>query len=86
MTLIEFNMMSFEEKYKFVFNDLNVRFISYRKDNGQTMSLWNCRDFFAEIFYSKSDDKIINIEGIDLNSNRIDLYIDFAKKADYQFD
>ena len=86
MTLFEFNMMPFEEKYKFVFNDLNVRFISYRKDKDQTISLWNCEDFFAEIYYSKTDNKIINIEGINLNSNRIDLYIDFAKKVDYQFD
>ena len=86
MTLIEFNMMSFDEKYKFAFTDPNVRFISYRKVNDQTISLWNCEDFFAEIFYSKSDNKIINIEGIDLNSNRIDLYVDFAKKVNYHFD
>ena len=86
MTLIEFNMMSFEEKCQFIFTDPDVRFISYRKYKDQTISLWNCEDFFAEIFYSKSDNKILNIEGIDLNSNRIDLYINFAKKVDYQFD
>jgi hypothetical protein len=85
MFMFEFNNLPLEEKHAFIFRLPAVdkgRFISYWKDDNLTVSLWDCDSFFAEIYFFEKDRKIIKIEGIELTDERVNLYIDYARKAD----
>ncbi|MBW6502331.1 MAG: hypothetical protein K0B05_13145 [Bacteroidales bacterium] len=81
MFLFEFNNLDMENKWQHIYglkgND-HCKFVTYRKDGEQTISLWDCGSFFAELYVLNK--KILKIEGIELDSCRIDLYIDYAQK------
>jgi len=79
--------MTVDEKYDFLFSgrgDKQIRFITYRKENDQTISLYDCGDIFIEMYALKNDKKPFKIEAIDLYDNRIDLYIDYAEMVTNQ--
>jgi len=80
MYLFEFNNLDQEDKWQHIYGiegDERCKFITYRKDGDQTISLWDCGSFFAEIYVLNKE--ILKIEGIELDSSRLDLYIDYAK-------
>ena len=80
MYLFEFNNLSLQEKRLFIYGlqgNSPCKFISYRKEMDQTISLWDCSSFFAEMYVKNK--KAIKIEGIELDSSRLDSYIDYAK-------
>ena len=87
MTKFGFNNMTLSEKHDFLFinrGDNYVKFISYRKEVDLAVSLWDCGDFFAEVYATKKNKYPVKIEAIDLYDSRIDLYIDFATLANDQ--
>jgi len=79
MLLFEFNNLDLKEKWQHIYgiesND-HCKFVTYRKDGEQTVSLWDCGSFFAELYVLNK--KILKIEGVELDGNRLDLYIDYA--------
>jgi hypothetical protein len=80
MFLIEFNNLPLEVKHNFIFTQPaknKGRFISYWKNDDLTVSLWDCNTFFAEIQYSRILKRVVNIEGIELLDERINLYLDY---------
>ena len=80
MYLFEFNNLDLEDKWKHIYglegNDY-CKFVTYRKEGDCTISLRDCGSFFAEIYVLNK--KILKIDGIELDSSRLDLYIDYAK-------
>ena len=82
MFLYEFNHMDLDDRYKCIYpgkSDSQRKFVSFRTDTDYVYTLWDFGDFFVEMKCSKSDKKVISIEGIELIDERINLYIDFAK-------
>ena len=88
MLVDEYNNLSIIEKHSYIFQqpENNSRFISYRKSDELTVSLWDCDTFFVEIYYSRKLNQLLKIEGISLFDDRINLYIDYFLKADKEED
>ena len=54
-----------------------VNLLRTGKEGDCTISLRDCGSFFAEIYVLNKE--ILKIEGIELDSSRLDQYIDYAK-------
>lgn len=83
MSLQEYNGLSLDEKHNFIFAQpisSKGRFISFWKNDELTVSLWDCNSFYAEIHYSRVHKRITKIEGIELNDEKINIYIDYYLK------
>ncbi len=80
MTLVEFNEMELSEKHRYLFGGNNVGFKCFRDDDDFKYSLWDCGAFYAEMQCRKKDKKITMVEGIGLNDDRINLYLDWINQ------
>jgi hypothetical protein len=87
MTFIEFNNMTFNEKWNFVFKSTEATLISFREYYNQKVTLWDCGTFFAEVYYMPADNTYTKIEGFEQDDKRLDIYIDYMNKIkDYPFE
>jgi len=80
MTIDEFNKLPLDDKYSIIFDYpgiLKDRLFAYYRDSDWTVSLWNCDSFFAEMHYSFQHKRVLKFEGIILNEDRINLYLDY---------
>jgi hypothetical protein len=83
MFLFEFNNLDLEDKRDYInglpptSNDKG-RFVTYRKEGDMYISLWDCDTFFVEMYALNR--KVLKIEGIELDDDRINLYIDWVNE------
>ena len=83
MTLVEFNELDLIEKHKFLFRErtIEIKFNSFRDDENHKYSLWDCGDYFVEMIASKAIlGKVVSIEAMSINDERINDYIEFIKE------
>jgi hypothetical protein len=87
MYLIEFNNLTIQDKWNFVFKSGKASFISFREYYNQKVTLWDCGTFFAEVYYLKADNTYTKIEGFEQDDKRLNIYIDYMNKTkDYPFE
>ena len=87
MTAFEFNQMDEGDRYNYNYGQRGnnyVKFICFRKEKDYTYFLWDCKYFFVEMCHSCVGKNVISIHGLELADDRINYYIDFAKKAGIQ--
>jgi hypothetical protein len=82
MTLYEFNNLTLEEKYEFVWTGLDRRLIAFRDFENQKIALFDCGTFFAETYFLPAVKRMLKIEGFCQDDSRLDSYIEFAAKYD----
>jgi hypothetical protein len=80
MTLVEFNEMDFLERHRYLFGGKDVGFKCFREDDEYKYSLWDCGSFYAEMQLRKSDRKVTMVDGIGLNDERINFYLDWINE------
>jgi hypothetical protein len=78
MTLKEFNNLSFQKKYQFVFNGPRLNQIAYREYYNQKVTLWDCGNFFIETYYLQAENEITKIEGFEQTNKRLNIYINIS--------
>jgi hypothetical protein len=80
MNLTEFNNLTYQEKWCFVFKDKGVSFITFREYYNQKVTLYDCGNFFAEVYYFPAENRITKIEGFSQDDKKLNFYIDYMKK------
>lgn len=81
MNHIQFNALTPDERWKIVFGK-EARFIAFRDYYNHKVSLFDCGDFFAEYHAFEDDNTFFKIEGIPLDHKNVNLYINYALKAE----
>jgi hypothetical protein len=74
MDVKRFNSLDLNSKGN-VMHDCNGKYIATRNYHNFKIKLYDCGDFFAEVFYSIEESQITKIEGIADDSPIINLYI-----------
>lgn len=74
MDINSFNTMGLIRQIGYV-NSAQARFLSVRKSGELAVNLYDCGNFFAEVFYYDEDDTVSRVHGIPLDSPRVDLYL-----------
>jgi len=59
---------------------LDASFIAYRNYYNHKVTLYGFEEFFIEVFYFPEENRITSIEGMELDSPKIDLYISASLK------
>lgn len=80
MTLVEFLEMDIQERYRYLFGSSNAGFKCFRDDDDYKYSLWDCGTFYVEIQCRKTDRKVTRVDGLALEDDRINLYLDYINE------
>ena len=83
MTLIEYNKLDLTDKFNYLFGDgakNSVNFNCFLDINEYYYSLWDCGTFFSEMKKSRALNKVVSIEAIGLEDERINIYLDWIKE------
>lgn len=79
MHLNTFNSLSLNGKGSIVFGK-DATFLGVRVYYAQKLALYDCGDFFAEVYYDHKINEITKIEGFSLDDKRVDRYIEAMAK------
>jgi hypothetical protein len=77
-TIVEFNNLSFQEKYNYVFGNSDMKFIACRPYYNHKYILFDAGTYFIEVSYSLYGNTI-SLKAMDQDDERLDFYIDYVK-------